>query len=89
MALFSAFAVYFIIWWLTLFAILPIGLRTQADDNEVVPGTVESAPTQFRARRVLIMTTLVSAVIYGAWYVASAHLGFSLDSIPRVVPKFD
>lgn len=45
----QGFAVYFIIWWMTLFAVLPIGLRTQADDNDVVLGTVPSAPTRFRA----------------------------------------
>lgn len=89
MALFSIFAVYFIIWWLTLFAILPIGLRTQAEDNAVVPGTVESAPTRFRARRVLLLTTVVSAAIYAAWYFCSSYLGLNLDSIPRVVPRFN
>ncbi|MEO2039791.1 MAG: DUF1467 family protein, partial [Martelella sp.] len=26
MSLFSAFAVYFVIWWITLFAVLPFGL---------------------------------------------------------------
>ena len=40
MQLFSIFAVYFIVWWITLFAILPIGLRTQSEDDHVVPGTV-------------------------------------------------
>jgi predicted secreted protein len=84
----SAFAVYFIIWWITLFAILPIGLRTQADEQEVVLGTVESAPAKFRGGRVLLLTTLVSAVIYGAWLFASIQLGFSLSSIPRIVPDF-
>ncbi len=44
----SAFAVYFIIWWITLFAVLPIGMRTQAEENVVVPGSVESAPARFR-----------------------------------------
>ena len=46
----QGFAVYFIVWWLTLFAVLPIGLRTQAEDNEVVLGTVPSAPARFRNR---------------------------------------
>lgn len=89
MPIFSIFAVYFIIWWLTLFAILPIGLRTQAEDNAVVPGTVESAPSHFRLGRVLLLTTLVSAAIYGAWYVCSVYLGLGIDAIPRIVPKFE
>ncbi len=89
MQLFSIFAVYFIIWWLTLFAILPIGLRTQAEDNEVVPGTVESAPARFQARKVFLLTTLVSALIYGAWHVFSVYSGVSFDNLPRLIPAFE
>ena len=88
MQLFSYFAVYFIVWWMTLFAVLPFGLTTQAEANEVVPGTVESAPARFRGRRVVLMTTLVSAVIYGLWYMLSVRLGYGIDSIPQFMPDF-
>ncbi|MDI7864372.1 DUF1467 family protein [Rhizobiaceae bacterium n13] len=88
MQFFSVFAVYFIIWWITLFAILPIGLRTQAEDDEIVPGTVESAPSRFRGGRVVLLTTLVSAAIYALWFVLSNYLGLGLDAIPRIVPRF-
>ena len=89
MKLFSIFAVYFIVWWITLFAILPIGLRTQAEENEIVPGTVESAPAHFRAKRVILLTTLVSALIYGVWHIGSVYLGWSFDNLPRFVPVFE
>ena len=85
---FSFLAVYFIVWWMTLFAVLPFGLRTQAEAEEVVPGTVESAPARFRGGRVVLITTLVSAVIYGAWYVLSVRLGFGIDAIPQFMPDF-
>lgn len=85
----SAFAVYFIIWWITLFAVLPIGLKTQADENEVVPGSVESAPARFRGGRVVLLTTLVSAVIYGLWIFVSGYLGVTLDDLPQILPNFD
>lgn len=86
---FSMFAVYFIIWWLTLFAVLPFGLRTQDEENEVVPGTVGSAPARFRARRVILTTTLVAAIIYGAWYILSTQFGLGIDSLPQIMPDFD
>jgi predicted secreted protein len=87
---FSFFAVYFIIWWLTLFAVLPFGLKTQAEaSSDIVPGTVESAPARFRGRRVFLMTSLVSAIVYGVWYVLSVHYGLGLDSFPQFVPDFD
>jgi predicted secreted protein len=84
----SAFAVYFVIWWIVLFMILPIGLRTQGDEQEIVLGTMESAPTRFRGGHVVLLTTLASALIYGAWFVLSSYYGISMNSLPRIVPDF-
>jgi len=89
MQLFSYFAVYFIVWWLTLFAVLPFGLKTQAEANEVVPGSVESAPARFRGGRIVLITTLVAGVIYGAWYVLSVRFGYGLDSLPQFYPNYE
>ncbi len=89
MPILSAFAVYFVIWWITLFAILPIGMRTQAEAEEVVPGSVESAPARFRGGKVVLLTTVVSAAIYGSWYLVTAYFGVGLDSLPNFLPKFD
>ncbi len=88
MPIFSIFAIYFIIWWLTLFIVLPIGLRTQAEENEIVPGSVESAPARFRPLRVFLMTSVLAAVIHVAWYVLSVRFGYGLDAIPQFAPKF-
>ena len=89
MQLFSIFAVYFVIWWMTLFIVLPFGLRTQADENQVVPGTTESAPARFRGGKVVLTTTAIAAVIYAAWWVLSVRFGYGIDAIPQFYPKFD
>ena len=63
-----AIAIYLVIWWTVLFAVLPIGVRTQGEDGSVVPGTPESAPTAPRLIRVVLLTTLISAALFGgAW----------------------
>ena len=68
MSLSFAIAIYVVIWWTVLFAILPIGVRTQGEDGAVVPGTPESAPTRPRLVRVALLTTLVSALVFaGLW----------------------
>jgi predicted secreted protein len=85
----TAFAIYFVVWWITLFAILPIGLRTQAEDGDVAVGTVASAPARFRGGKIMLMTTLVSAGLSGIWYAGTYWLGVSLDDLPRIVPRFD
>ncbi|PTM90173.1 DUF1467 family protein [Mycoplana dimorpha] len=89
MQLFSLAAVYFIIWWLSLFVVLPFGLRTQAEENEIVPGSVESAPARFRAGRVMLATTILAAIIHAGWYVLSVKYGYGIDALPRMYPKFD
>jgi predicted secreted protein len=88
MPILSILAVYFIIWWITLFAVLPLGMRSQHDEGDVTLGTVESAPAAFRLGRVLLLTTLISAVIYGGWYMVSNYFGLSLANLPRIVPEF-
>jgi predicted secreted protein len=63
-----AIAIYVVIWWTVLFAILPIGVRTQGEDGTIVPGTPESAPTRPRLIRVVLLTTIVSGVVFaGLW----------------------
>ena len=65
-----AIAIYVIIWWTVLFAILPIGVRTQDEDGTIVPGTPASAPTQPRLVRVVVLTTLVSALLFAGLWIA-------------------
>lgn len=65
-------AVYFIIWWVVLFAVLPFGVRTQEEAGNVVPGTPESAPADFRLLRIVILTTIASAVVFAVlWGLVS------------------
>jgi len=63
-------AVFVVIWWTVLFAILPLGVRTQGEDGTIVPGTPESAPTRPRLVRVVLLTTLVSCVVFAAIWAA-------------------
>ena len=45
MSLTLGIAIYVLLWWVVLFAVLPLGVRTQGEDGVTVPGTPESAPT--------------------------------------------
>jgi len=84
----TGFAVFFIIWWVTLFAVLPMGVRTQAEESDIAPGTTESAPHTLNMTRKLLLTTAISAAIFAVYYVATVSFGFSVDSLPRIVPDF-
>ena len=64
MNLFSAFVVWLIIWWLTLFLILPIGVRGQAEENDIVEGTEPGAPHQLDIKKKFIQTTIVGTILW-------------------------
>jgi len=81
-------AVFFIIWWIVLFVSLPIGLRTQDDERNVVLGTVSSAPQGPHMLRVVIRTTIMALAVVAVLYVVTRVLGFSFDDIPQIGPDF-
>jgi len=61
----TALAVYFVIWWITLFLTLPFGVRSQHEDGEGIDGTDPGAPVLARMGGKLLWTTLISAVLFG------------------------
>jgi predicted secreted protein len=60
----TAFAIYFVMWWLVLFLTLPFGVRSQHEDGVGAPGTDPGAPILTRMGPKLIWTTIISAVIF-------------------------
>lgn len=85
MALTSAIAIYFIIWWLTLFAVLPWGNRDPDPEDRRVQGADRGAPARPRLRRKVLVTTLLSAVIFAAFYAVITS-GIGLEDIPLPSP---
>jgi predicted secreted protein len=81
MTLFSAFVLYAVVWFLTLFVVLPLRLTTQGEAGQVVPGTPESAPHDPQMRRRLKITTLVSAVI---WTIVASVIVWELIGVDDI-----
>lgn len=73
MSLTLALAVYFVIWWMVLFTVLPFGVRTQGEAGDVVPGTPASAPVAPRMLRTFAITTVVAAAVFAFVYAAVVY----------------
>jgi predicted secreted protein len=77
MTWFTGIVVYLLVWWTALFAVLPIGTRPDSEGDSTSGGW-RGAPVAPNLGRKLIITTLVSAVIWLGIYaiVESDWLSF-------------
>lgn len=66
MSVISALVLFVVIWFVTLLVALPIGLQTQEEAGEIVPGTPASAPVAPMIARKMIWTTVATLLIWAA-----------------------
>jgi predicted secreted protein len=85
MSLATSIAIYFIIWWTVLFAVLPWGVRSQQESGAVAPGTDPGAPAVPRLRRKLVWTTIVAAIVFAAWHVVYAYRLIRIDDLAAML----
>jgi predicted secreted protein len=86
MAWFTAVAIYFVLWWVVMFAVMPFGMRAQMDEGAVTPGTPASAPVRPHFLKAALRTTAVSAIIFAGFYWLVAVKGFGFADIPLIIP---
>ncbi len=66
MGIATGILVYILCWWLIWFMILPVGIVTQQESGEeIVKGTVKSAPVRPRLLMKMLATTIVSGLVWG------------------------
>ena len=70
MTVLSWFAVYFVVWWVCLFAILPIGARNQVDAGEIVSGSEPGAPARLKLWPKLLANSVLAGLVLVALYFA-------------------
>jgi predicted secreted protein len=85
MSITNALAVYFLVWWLVLFAVLPWGIRSQTEHGEISPGSDPGAPAIPRLWFKLLWTTLVSGLVYGLLYVVYVNRLITLQDFTRFI----
>ena len=89
MSIVFALAIYVIIWWIVLFAILPIGVHTTEElGDKTSPGFAESAPHRPHILPKMLATTVISGIVFAGVYVVIVHQLITLDDIP-FFPRFD
>jgi predicted secreted protein len=87
----SAIAIYFIIWWVTLFVVLPFGVKNAAEAGEAVEeGNDAGAPVVHGLKWKAIVTTVVAAIVFAiVYWMLSSRVLETLDlpflrDLPRI-----
>lgn len=60
----GSIALYFVVWWTMLFAILPIRARSQAEAGAVAAGSDPGAPADPALKEKAIWTTIASCAVF-------------------------
>ncbi len=64
MTITGAFVLFATIWFVALLVALPIGLKTQGEAGDVVPGTPSSAPVDPMIGRKLVWVTAATLLLW-------------------------
>ena len=86
MTIATSLVLYASIWAIVFFMVLPIGMVSQHEDGDVLPGTPASAPANPVIVRKIFITTIVAALAFAAiWPVLHFKL-VTIEDIPFLTP---
>ena len=85
MSIATAIAIYFIIWWVVLFAVLPWGVRSQHENGTISPGTDPGAPVSPRVWRTLLATTIAASVVFAACVVVYRYRLVTVEGLAALL----
>jgi predicted secreted protein len=81
----SGLVVFFLIWWLTLFAVLPIGTRPNPDSDSDTGW--RGVPEKPQLLRKVVITTLVTVVLWLGFYLIAESDWLSFRSGWLAMPE--
>jgi predicted secreted protein len=71
-----AVPMFITIWWVVLFAILPIGIHSQRESGTYVEGTDPGAPVNPKLWKKALLTTAASLVVFAVLMVVLRLCGW-------------
>jgi predicted secreted protein len=82
MSLVSSIAIYFVLWWLCLFVVLPFGVKGQHETDAVEPGTDPGAPVRPMLLWKVLATTILAAIVFAGIYLYFGVYEMTLEDLP-------
>ncbi|MFN4144117.1 DUF1467 family protein [Aestuariivirga sp.] len=83
MSLASAVAIYFIVWWVCLFAVLPFGVRNAHEAGESVDqGNEAGAPVNPMLWRKVLATTILASIVFALIWGQMSYGWIGFEDVP-------
>lgn len=80
---YAVFAIYFLMWVICAFVMLPFGLRTPDETGEaLLKGQADSAPSNFRPMMVVLRATVLSGFLFGLYYANYVEGWVTVEMLP-------
>ena len=70
-----AIAIFLTIWWIVLFTVLPLGVRSLHEDDETPAGSDPGAPMAPMLVKKALITTGVAIVVFGVFLLIVKAMG--------------
>lgn len=84
----SIIAIYLLFWSITLFAVLPFGVRTTREEGrDPVPGEADSAPANPMLWQKIKWTTVVATALFALFYANYVQGWVVMSDIPGWAEK--
>jgi predicted secreted protein len=81
MTISAAIVLFAVIWFMTLFIVLPIKLKSQQDAGDIVEGTHASAPSDPQLKKRAIWVSIIAVIIWAPVVYAISTGLLSLETI--------
>jgi predicted secreted protein len=82
----TGIVVFLIVWWMVFFTVLPLGVRSQQEEGDIVPGSEPGAPGDPRLKWKMALTTTITSGLWLVYFVAFEFGFVTLDLFPGASP---
>lgn len=90
MKLGSILAIYLLFWVLSLFVVLPFGVRTDEEAGaERVAGHADSAPHAFAFGKAALRATILASLLFGLFYANYIYGWIGVETLDWAAPPRD
>ena len=82
MSLIGSIVVFVNLWMIILFMVLPWGVRNQLEDNKFQKGTDPGAPITSKMRKKVLITTLITIIVFTILFLLTK---FDIISLRKII----